>query len=459
LSRALFRPLFLSLGFVLLAAGAARADTPIQQDCLEADPRYSAEACAVALRGNTEPNDIFRFQAAAGSAELARGRSDYALIDFQDAFDAVKKGAAPAQEQYADVLAVSAIAHLRDNDPASALAALDEARKTDARNGRVPLLTAYAHFAAADPASAAKDLDVLIKASPGDTSLTALKAMFEQWQVDPDAAVAECQKNYGAECGSAALGLHENDKAASDLVSSILGKILQGDVPRMSRETAAGAWSDCEAPEPQYAGPGCDQILGGDITPEERYAASINRILAALHNDDAGQAIDDGERLLGRLEYGAAKSPENDPTATAAHAVLIQAHLARGDIDAASAAADAAIANSPDEPTFLALRALVDLALGKIDDAGANLDLAKMSATEESADITNLAAVVDDMGQDLAAGVAHCQQVYAGAGCGSEELAAGDEAGALRKAATDISAVFAGNAERRFTLIGVDTLP
>jgi tetratricopeptide (TPR) repeat protein len=415
----MFRTLFFSFGLVLLAGGAARADTAIQSDCLDADPRYSPEACAVVLRGVTDPNDVFRFQAAAGSAELARGKVDYALIDFEAAITSIASGAKPTKEQYGDVLAVTAIAHLRNKDPESALTALEHARGVDARNGRVPLLTAYAHFAAADPGPAMLALEPLIAASKGDESLKLLKAMFQHWQSDPASAVADCRKAYEAECGAAALALNEKYKAAADLVSSILGRVLQGDVPRMSHEDAPGAWNDCEAPEPQYAGPGCDQILGGDITPEERYAASVNAILAAIHNDDAGRGIDDGERLLGRLEYGAAKAPEDDPNAVRAHAVLIQADLARGEIDAASAAADAALADAPDEPTYLALRALVD----------------------------------------LAAGVKRCQQVYEGADCGSEELGGGDEAGAMRKAATDINAVFLGDAERRFTLIGVDTLP
>jgi hypothetical protein len=459
LSRVLFRSSFLSLAFVLLALGAARADTPIEQDCLDADPRYSVEACAAALAKTQEPNDVFRFQAAAGSAELARGRVDYALVDFMAAINSLKEGATPAKEQYADVLAVTAIAHLRNNDPTAALAALDQARSADARNGRVPLLTAYAHFASADPAAAANDLGPLIAASKGDESLTTLKTMFEHWQLDPAAGVAECQKNYAAECGAAALALHENEKAAADLVSSILGRILQGDIRRMGREDAPGAWSDCEAPEPQYAGPGCQQLLSGVLTPEERYVAEVNAIVASIHNEDAGLAAEDAQRLLGRLEYGVAHAPQDDPLAVKAHALLVQAYLAQDQLDEASAAADAALADGPDETPYLALRALVDLAQGNSSDAVANLDLAQKSASSDVADIATLASVVTAIDADLAAGVAHCQQVYASATCGSEELAAGDKSAAMHKAASEINAVFLGDAERRFTLIGIDKLP
>jgi tetratricopeptide (TPR) repeat protein len=450
------------LGLTALACGPVRADTAIDEDCLAADPLFSVEACAWALNtgGERAPDEIFRMNAAGGNAELARGKPDYALIDFDAAFDAVAKGGAtPPDEQYADVLALAAIAHLRQSDPAGALQSMEDAAAKDPNNTRLPVLKAYAHFASGDAATAAGDLDAMIAASPGDRSLVALKTLFTHWQIDPAAAVAECQKGYGGECGSGALALFENDKAAADLVSSVLAAILQGNVRRMSREDAPGAWSDCEAPEPEYAGPGCQQLLSGELTPEERYLAEVNSIVATIHNEDPGTAASDAERLIGRLEYGVAKAPQDDPGAVKAHALLVQADLALGRNDDASAAADAALADAPDEPAYLALRALVDLAQGNVSDADANLDLAESSAGGDSVDITNLAAVVADMDEDVESGVKRCQQVYDGMACGSDEIGSGDEAGAMARAASDINAVFLGSAERPYTLIGWDTLP
>lgn len=447
-----------------LLAGEARADRAIERDCLDADPRYSVEACAAVLADASKlsPDEIFELNAAAGNAELARGKIDYALLDFSAAVDMVElKGASPGDVKYADVLALKAMAEIRDNDPEAALKTLLEVAVEDVRNPRIPFLTAYAHFAAGDAKAAVADLEEMAAAHPNDQGLAAIRSMFTHWQIDPAAAAAECQKYYaGAECGAGALAKGENDKAAADLASSILAAILAGDVPRMSREKAPGAWSDCEAQEPQYAIPGCDQILAGDITPEERYAATVSAMVAAVHNDAAGEAVEDGQRLIGKLDYGAAKAPDNDPAGVRAHALVVQGLLAQGWIDEAGEAVDAALADQPDDPTYLVLRALVDLAQGSSSDALANMDLAEQSlGTQEPPEVAVLMEVINAVNDDMADGIAKCQRAYDGAGCGSAEYAADDNDAAFRAMATDINAVFVGDAERPFTLVGVDQLP
>jgi tetratricopeptide (TPR) repeat protein len=449
-------------GLTPAALVPAHADNAIDQDCFAADPRYSIEACNWALHtgGDRSPDDVFRMNAALGNAELAAGKADYALLDFQTAIDAAEKGGAtPAADQYADVLALAAIAHLVEHDPSAALETLDRAAAKDATNSRLPLLRAHAHFASGDAVTAVGDLDGMIAARPADQSLVALKTMFTHWQLDPAAGVAECQKAYAAECGAGALALHETDKAATDLVSSIIAAIFQASLPRMSRVDAPGAWSDCEAPEPQYAVIGCQQLLSGVLTPEERYVAEVNSIAATIRNGDPGTAAGDARQLVGRLEYGAAKAPEDDIAGVRAHALLVQAYLAQERIDEASEAADDALADSPSEQAYLALRALVDLAQDDVDDADTEMRLAVDAAGNDASDLANLAAVIADMNEDLATGIEHCSQVYAGATCGADAYAADNRAAALLKAATDINAVFLGDAERPYTLIGRDTLP
>lgn len=461
---ALYRSIFLSVGLLVLLSTGARADAAVEDDCLAADPRFSAEACAAALADGQEraPVDMFRLKAAEGNAELAKGEVDYALLDFAAAIDEVKvHGAAPEDAQYADVLALYAIAHLRSSDPAAALDRLKEAASADPRNTRLPILKTYADFASADAAAAVAGLDALVAASPNDQSLAVLRTIFQHWQIDPAAGIAACKKYYNnAECGAAALPLYGKDHAAADLVASILGEILRGDVRRMSREEAPGAWSDCEAPEPEYAGPGCDMILAGDITPEERYAAQANRTLAFLHNDDAGFGIIEAEHLIARVGYGLARPPENDPGAVKAHALLVQAHLSRGDFEEAGAAIDRALADQPDDPTYLALRGLIDLATGNTSDADSNLYLATEAAPEGGGgDVVALETLMETLDTDIAEGVAACEAAYPGARCGAEEIAAGDTEAALAAIATSINAAYLGDTSHPFTLIGVDRLP
>jgi tetratricopeptide (TPR) repeat protein len=454
----LHRSALLSFGLLMLMSAAAHADAT-EDDCLAADPRFSVEACSAALADGTDrsPTEVFRMKAASANALLARGEVDFAMVDFRAAFDEMENGADPGDAQYADVLALYAIAHLRNSDPKAALETLRQADAKDPSNTRLPILKTYAAFAAGDAAGADARLTAFTRLYPNDRSAKELKHLFDAWQLDPAAAVAECQKRTGnGECGAKALALHENDRAAADFVSSLLAPLLRGDVTRMSREEAPSAWSDCEAPEPQYAGPGCDQILAGDITPEERYAASVNRILAFIHNDDAGEGIIEAEHLIARVDYGAAKVPEDDPAAVRAHALLVQAHLAQGYVDEASEAIDAALADQPDDPTYLALRGLIDLAAGNASDADANLSLA---ASGGDGDINALADVVTEIDGGVADGVAKCRETYPELSCGAAELAVGDEAGAVRKIADEINALLLGDGERPFTLIGIDALP
>ncbi len=302
---------------------------------------------------------------------------------------------------------------------------------------------------------------MLIAKAPQDQTLVALKSMVDHWRIDPAAAVSECQKFYGdAECGAGALALHEDGKAAADLVSSVLDKILRGDVRRMSREEAPGAWNDCDAPEPEYAGPGCDMILGGVITPEERYEAQVKRILAFIHNDDAWLGITEAEHLVARVGYGVARPADDGPNPATARALLAQAHLQRGEIDEATAVVDAALADEPDNVTYLALRGLADLAAGKSDDADANLRLALNATTDEDeSDVDDVVNVVIAAAVDPKQGVDACKEAYPEAPCGADEIAAGDANGALAAIAGSINAAYLGDAQHPFTLIGVGALP
>jgi Flp pilus assembly protein TadD len=454
----------LSLGFVLLMSVSAWADDALEDDCLVADPRFSPEACAAVFKDGNErsADQNFRLEAAEANAELLRGEIDYALLDFEKALDEVDvHGASPPDQVYADVTALYAIAHLRNSDPASALQQLYLVQAEDPRNARLPLLYAYTAFAAGDAAGATKQLDVLIAARPNDQSMVALNQILQHWQKDPATAVAECKAQFNnAECGAKALSLSENDKAAADLVSSILGGILGGGVTRMSREEAPGAWSDCDAPEPQYAGSGCDMILAGNITPEERYEAEVKRIIAFLHNDDAGGGIIEAEHLVARVGYGVARPADDGPSPAAARALLAQAHLQRGEIDEASAVLDDALADQPDDPTFLALHGIADLAAGRTDDADANMALAADDVPSEGpTDVATLAGVVAAANSSIEEGVASCQEAFPDAPCGADEAAAGDTPGALAAIASSINAAYLGDAEHPYTLIGVDALP
>lgn len=455
--------LLLSFGLLMVLSAGARANV-VEDDCLAADPRFSVEACTAALADSSShsPTEIFRMKAAEGNAYLARGNIDYALVDFSDAMDSLaKNGADPGYNQVADVLALTAIAHLRNSDPESALDALRQAEAKDASNTRLPILKTYAAFAAGNAAGAVTRLTAFIRLYPNDRSAVELKQLFDAWQVDPAAGVAECQKRTGnGECGAKALALFEKDKAAADLISSLLAPLLRGDVSRMSREEAPGTWSDCEAPEPQYAGMACDTILAGEVTPDERYAAETNRILADVHNDDAGLAIDEAEHLLGRVSYGAAKPPENEPSAERARALLIQAHLQRGEIEDAATAADAALAEETESIPYLVLRGLTYLADNQPEDAQAELDLAfDHVQSDDPFGVSVISGVVSAAASSAQEGVASCKAAYPDAPCGSEELASGDEAGALAAIATSINDVYLGSAERPFILVGVDPLP
>ncbi|MEJ0013240.1 MAG: tetratricopeptide repeat protein [Bauldia sp.] len=463
----MYRPILLSLGLILLASAGAHAGTAVEDDCLSADPRFAVEACTAALQDGSERSaiELFRLHAAEADAELGRGGDNlkYAMVEFDAALGEVEKdgGASPPDAEYADFLAQYAVAYLRNSDPAKALDLLGTVAATDPANARAPLLTAFAHFAAGGAGQAGGEAAALLAKAPKDGTLVALKSLAEQWVADPVAAVAQCKKYFPqAECGAAALPLYGKEHAAADLVSSILGEFLRRDVRRMSREEAPGAWNDCDAPEPQYAGVGCDQILSGLITPEERYEAQVKRILAFIHNDDAWAGITEAEHLIARVGYGVARPADDGPDPAAARALLAQAHLQRGEIDEAAKVLDDALADEPDNVTYLALRGLVDLADRKAEDAEANLGLAfDYVSDDDPSDVSVVSGVVSAAASSAEEGVASCKDAYPDAPCGADELAAGDGAAALAAIAASINDYYLGSAERRFTLIGVDEVP
>jgi hypothetical protein len=128
-------------------------------------------------------------------------------------------------------------------------------------------------------------------------------------------------------------------------------------------------------------------------------------------------------------------------------------------MDEAAKAVDAALADEPDDATYLALRGVVDLATGKTEDAEANLSLAVDVTTDDKSDVGKVADLMSAAATDLAQAVDACRQSYLDAPCGAEELAAGDIDAALAAIATSVNAAYVGDAQHPFTLIGVGALP
>jgi tetratricopeptide (TPR) repeat protein len=180
----------------------------------------------IAMRGDLEPEALVEAIVGAGNACAELGRTDEACAYFRRALDA-EPGSAYAWENLAICL-------VRSERAAEAVAALQDALKTDSQNPEYWFLYAAAHRALGDDAQVAKGTAMAVKLAPNEPKYIAPQALLdfeakryqeaiEHYSKALDAGADEGEMRFMRGRALVALGKHEAAIADFEVVKRLAG--------------------------------------------------------------------------------------------------------------------------------------------------------------------------------------------------------------------------------------------